>query len=91
MRAHGPSWNDSVPLEEQPRWSEHAEFMDALAERGFVVLGGPLGDEKAMLVCDAPDERAIHETFAADPWGEDVLETASIEPWTIRLDAREYR
>jgi hypothetical protein len=65
--------------------------MDALAERGFVVLGGPLGDDKAMLVCDAPDEQTIQETFAADPWGEDVLETASVEPWTIRLDAGEYR
>jgi hypothetical protein len=39
-----------------------------------------------MLVCDAPDEQTIHETFAADPWGENMLVTSSVERWTIRLE-----
>jgi hypothetical protein len=87
IRAHGPSWDDTRPLEEQALWDEHAQFMDELVERGFVVLGGPLGDDKAMVVCEAPDEETIRTTLAGDPWGEDVLETVSIERWTIRLDA----
>ena len=33
------------PLEQQTGWEGHAAFMDELVERGFIVLGGPLGDE----------------------------------------------
>ena len=40
----GPDWNPELPLEQQSGWPEHAGFMDALVERGFVVLGGPLDD-----------------------------------------------
>jgi hypothetical protein len=91
MRVHGPAWDELRALEEQPLWAEHAEFMDGLAERGFVVLGGLLGPGRAMLVCDAGDEREVRRTLAEDPWGEEMIETASIEPWTIRLDASEHR
>jgi hypothetical protein len=31
-------------MPEQEKWVEQAAFMNALAEDGFVVLGGPLGD-----------------------------------------------
>ena len=35
------------PLEEQSGWEAHAAFMDGLVTSGFVVLGGPLEDERA--------------------------------------------
>jgi hypothetical protein len=44
LRERGAAWDASRPLAEQPGWDEHASFMNALAEEGFVVLGGPLGD-----------------------------------------------
>jgi hypothetical protein len=36
----GPEWDASRPLEEQSGWDDHAAFMDALADDGFLVLGG---------------------------------------------------
>ncbi len=40
----GPAWIDSQPMREQEDWAGHATFMNALADDGFVVLGGPIGD-----------------------------------------------
>ena len=37
---------------------------------------------------DAPSEQAIREAYARDPWSGTHLVLESIEPWTIRLDAR---
>jgi hypothetical protein len=31
-------------MREQDCWDEHATFMDALADEGSVILGGPLGE-----------------------------------------------
>jgi hypothetical protein len=43
-RRRGHAWDHARGMREQDAWPEHAEFMDALAEDGFVVLGGqPLG------------------------------------------------
>jgi len=33
----------------QERWEDHAAFMDGLADDGFIVLGGPLGDGTTFL------------------------------------------
>ena len=41
----GPEYDLARPLEEQSGWEEHAAFMDALVDDGFIVLGGPLADE----------------------------------------------
>jgi hypothetical protein len=41
IRERGPAFDRSRPLEEQELWSEHAEYMDALVNDGFIVLGGP--------------------------------------------------
>ena len=38
----GPEYDLSRPLEEQSGWQGHADFMDELADAGFIVLGGPL-------------------------------------------------
>ena len=54
---------------EQARWADHAAFMNRLADEGFVVLGGPLGDgKKILLIVDAQTEEAVHARLAADPW-----------------------
>jgi hypothetical protein len=88
---HGPAWDGSRGLREQQGWDEHAEFMDALVDDGFVVLGGPLGDgSRVLLVCAAASEAAVRERLAADPWhgAAGMLEIASVEPWEVLLDGR---
>jgi hypothetical protein len=41
-------------MPEQEKWAEHAAFIYALADDGFVVLGGPLGDgARILLIIDA--------------------------------------
>ena len=85
----GPSYHHERRLEEQAGWTEHATFMEGLVEDGFIVLGGPLNDEKRVVhAVEAESEDAIRETLARDPWSETHLEIESVEPWTIRLDGR---
>jgi hypothetical protein len=85
----GPQWDASQPLEEQSGWPAHASFMDALVEGGFVVRGGPLADERrVVLAVEAESEDAVHATLARDQWTDSHLRTESVEPWTVRLDGR---
>jgi len=89
-RAKGPAWDHLRGRREQAGWDEHAAFMDALAEEGFVVLGGPIGEgdgENVLLVVDADGEEPIRARLAEDPWPEDVLRTESIRPWSVLLRA----
>lgn len=87
----GPSWQAGRPLEQQAGWTEHAAFMDGLVDSGFVVLGGPLGDERRVVhAVEAASEGAVRETLARDPWSETHLRIESVEPWTIRLDGRSH-
>jgi uncharacterized protein YciI len=86
----GPQWLPGRPLEEQTGWQEHAEYMDALVEEGFIVLGGPVSDDgRVVHAVEAESEDAVRATWARDPWSETHLVVDSIEPWTIRLDGRE--
>ena len=76
-------------MEEQSDWPAHAAFMDGLVESGFVVLGGPLADEERVVhVVEAESEDAVRATLARDPWSGTHLRIDTIDPWTIRLDAR---
>jgi hypothetical protein len=85
----GPEWDPSRPLEEQSGWSEHASFMDGLVDSGFIILGGPLADEQRVVhAVEAESEEAVRATLAHDPWSESHLTIDTIDPWTIRLDAR---
>src|SRR5450759_29684 len=47
IRERDSGWDDSRPMHEQENWDEHASFMNALVDDGFVVLGGPLGDGRS--------------------------------------------
>jgi uncharacterized protein YciI len=89
-RVHGPRWDTTRSRREQDGWDEHAAFMDGLAEEGFVVLGGPVGEGDGghvLHVVDAEDEEAVHARLAGDPWGQDMLTTAKVEPWSVWLRA----
>ena len=74
-------------MREQVEWIQHAAFMNRLAGDGFVVLGGPIGDEaRFLLMVNAEDERAVEERLAQDPWTPlGLLTVATIEPWQILL------
>jgi hypothetical protein len=89
MHQSGPEWDRSQPLEGQSGWDQHAAFMDELVDDGFIVLGGPVQRERHVVhAVEAGSEREVRATFARDPWSGSHLVVASVEPWTIRLDAR---
>ena len=86
----GGPWDWSRDLREQDGWDEHARFMDALVDEGFIVLGGPLAGEREILhAVDAASEAAVRERLAQDPWhANGMLTITSIERWTLLLDSR---
>jgi uncharacterized protein YciI len=86
----GAPWDWSRGLREQQGWDQHAGFMDSLVEDGFIVLGGPLGDEREILhAISAESEQAVRDRLAEDNWAQSgMLTIMSIEPWTILLDGR---
>jgi hypothetical protein len=89
LRRTGPQWDPGQPLEGQSGWREHAAFMEGLVDSGFVILGGPLHDERrVVLVVSAASDHAARATLARDPWAETHLVIDSIDAWTIRLDGR---
>ena len=96
VNEQGRSWVASRSMREQPMWTEHANFVNALMYRGVIVLGGPLGSghpHRAMLVVDAESEAAVRSLLLEDPWMRaEILRVASVSPWAIlvshdRLDA----
>lgn len=89
-RSKGPAWDHSRGRREQAGWDEHAAFMDALAQEGLVVLGGPVGDGdggNVLLVIDADGEATIKACLAKDPWPDDLLRLERIRPWSVWLRA----
>jgi hypothetical protein len=89
LRRRGPQWDPARPMEEQSDWTAHAEFMDALVDDGFVILGGPLEDEhRVVLVVESESETSVRETLGRDPWSGSHLLIDAIDRWTIRLDGR---
>ena len=90
LRQSGPEFDRSRPLEEQSGWPAHAAFMDGLVDAGFLVLGGPLADDgRVAHAVESASEEEVRATLARDPWSETHLRVDTIEPWTIRLDARQ--
>jgi len=95
IRHAGPGWA-SGGIYEQPILDEHAAFMNALADEGFVLFGGPLagselGRVRVLLIVDADSEAEVHRRLAADPWAlTDQLRVESIEPWKILVGAERF-
>ena len=92
IREAGPGWQGGG-IFQQPAVTEHAAFMNTLAEQGFVLFGGPLagteqGRVRVLLIVDADNEATIHRLLADDPWAATgQLVTSSIEPWKILVGA----
>ncbi|MGA7923434.1 MAG: YciI family protein [Thermoplasmata archaeon] len=87
INEQGPTWNARVSMREQEMWIEHAAFVNALAEEGFLLVGGPLRGgrtHRAMLVVDAESDSDVRKRLLEDPWMKaGILRVASIEPWEI--------
>jgi hypothetical protein len=91
IRARGPAWDITKPLRAQPKWDEHARFMDQLLADGIVLLGGfTSDDDKVLLVTETTDEDAIVHILEHDPWHLDSLLTIErVARWDILLDFRQ--
>lgn len=88
IRERGPNWDHARGLREQDGWEEHAAFMEVLAEKGFIHLGGPLGDDRVLHVIVAGGEDEIRDRLAADPWEPmELLRNVSVERWHVLLGA----
>jgi len=80
------AWDWSRDLRDQDGFADHAAVMDALVADGFIVLGGPVGEGKhVLLIVDADDSADVHARLADDPWIGERLRVTRIEPWTILL------
>lgn len=88
-RQRGSSWDQSRSMPEQKQWAEHAAFMNGLADDGFVVLGGPVGDgTRILLIVDAESKESIRLRLAEDPWTPlGLLPVTKVEAWQILLGA----
>jgi uncharacterized protein YciI len=92
IRDAGPAWTGGG-IAAQPAVDHHAEFMDKLADEGFVMFAGPLagtehGRLRALLIIHADAEAEIHQRLADDPWAvSEQLRTTSVEPWNIFVGA----
>jgi uncharacterized protein YciI len=84
----GGPWDWSRDMREQDGWAEHAAFMNALVDDGFILLGGPLDNgREAFHVVDAVSEQDVRARFAEDPWARNgMLRIQSVERWTILLE-----
>lgn len=87
---HGPNRDPARGIREQAEWDAHARSMDGLVDVGFVIIGGPVGEDAgALLLVEARDEREIHSRMSEDPWAQsELLRVGVVEPWTIWLDGR---
>ena len=92
IREAGPAWQ-AGGIFQQPSVTEHAAFMNTLADQRFVLFGGPLagteqGHVRVLLVVEADSEAAIHRLLGDDPWAATgQLRTVSVEPWQILVGA----
>lgn len=86
----GEPWDWSRDLREQDGWDEHADFMEGLVNDGFIVLGGPLEDERyVMHVIAAPSKEAVRARLAQDNWAQNgMLRVISVDAWNVLLDGR---
>jgi uncharacterized protein YciI len=92
IREAGPAWADGG-IAHQRAVSDHAAFMNAMADDGFVLFAGPLaGTEhehlRVLLIVSTNTEAEIERRLADDPWTiSERLKITSIEPWNVLLGA----
>ncbi len=86
----GPNRDFSKDTREQPFWGEHAAFIDALVDEGFILMGGSLVDEGgSLLIVNAEDENEVREKLKNDPWRQQgILKLESVKRWQIFIDVR---
>jgi uncharacterized protein len=88
VRFHaGPTWTTGG-VREQPGWDAHAAYVDALVERGTIVLGGPYADESgSMSVWEGVDEAEAARLVAQDPFIHNgVFVVDRILGWDVFVD-----
>src|SRR5919197_450348 len=91
-REAGPGWTDGG-IADQPDVSDHATFMNGLADQGVVLFAGPLagtesGRLRALLIMDVDTEYEIRDRLAADPWVRtDRLRITRIDEWQLVVGA----
>ena len=83
IRSTGPAWDPARPLREQAAWDAHADFINAAATDGLVLVGGALGAGGSfLLILNAESEAEIRRRLDDDPWTRmELLQIESIEPW----------
>jgi uncharacterized protein YciI len=92
IREAGPGWTDGG-ITGQDGVSDHAEFMNGLADDGLVRLAGPVagtetGRLRVILIMNAESEDEIRRRLADDPWVHtDRLAIKTIEPWNVMVGA----
>ena len=86
----GTNWVAGKTSREQPYWTEHAAFMDALFKDGTVIMGGPFADYSNILVIvEASDENAARDLFKRDPFiVQGIFHLVGVHEWLVFLDAR---
>jgi uncharacterized protein YciI len=88
-REAGPTWTDGKGAFEQPAVSDHAAFMNDLADAGVILFAGPLAGSEAgrirvLLIADGADAADVRRRLADDPWEiTHRLVTTTIEPWNL--------
>jgi uncharacterized protein len=84
----GPTWEPGGAIREQPGWDAHAEFIDALVERGTMVMGGPFSDSSgSMSLLECVDAAEAERLVAGDPFVENgVFVLEEVREWTIFVD-----
>jgi uncharacterized protein YciI len=83
----GPTWS-SGSVREQPDWDAHAEFVDALVERGTFVMGGPFSDNSgSMSLLEGIDADEARRILEDDPFMKNgVFELVEIREWDVFVD-----
>jgi uncharacterized protein YciI len=90
----GPNADPLKRTREQPFWDEHVAFIDRVVAEGFILMGGPLVDEReiphgALLIVNAQDENEVREKLRNDPWfTKGVLKLETVKRWEIFVDNR---
>lgn len=91
----GPKFDPKVPPQSQPGFEDHFKSVQALAEDGSLLVGGPLfesGDSEkiigGVMILKAKDEKSIREKFANDPFfAGGVMKIGSVRPMMVGVGA----